>query len=104
MSFSESEATDEQQHARILGSGDRTKSLSIRQRRSQARILRMIEGIVRINAEGEGHVLSYRYIPHETEVPHILTRAIERCARGITQSVGRRSRKGFGVEPTLSRT
>jgi hypothetical protein len=39
--------------------------------------LRMVEGVVRIGTEGEGHVLPDWYIPHEAEVPYILTGAVE---------------------------
>src|SRR5258708_5745433 len=64
----------------------------------------MVEGVVRVGTEGETQVLPQRYLPHEAEIPHVLTRPIERCARRIAQGVLGRGHKSRGIEPLLHRT
>jgi hypothetical protein len=50
---SESEATDEQQHARVLSACDCTECFRVGQGCSQAGELRMVEGVMGIDAYGE---------------------------------------------------
>ncbi len=100
---SESKATDEKQHARVLSACNRAEGLRVGQGCSQAGELRMVEGVVRIGAEGEGCVLPKRDIAHEAEVAYILAGAVERCSWCVAEGILRRDGKGRCIEPLLYR-
>src|ERR1700733_10273271 len=93
---SESEATDEKQHARVLGTGDLTKR-SVGDRRVEPGELRMVEGVVGVDTEGEGGMLPQGHLAHEAEVPHVLTRPVECSAGCVAEGVRGRDLKGRGV-------
>jgi hypothetical protein len=101
----EAEAANQKQLPGILCSGHHAKGLvgDVRcvERGVKARELRMIEGVMCVDTEGELHPLMERNIAHQAYIPNVLPWAVQPGPRRVAKSIGRCDCKRRRVEPLL---